>query len=131
MGQVVASTGRATLRQPRLPADGKRSWRNENTPPEIDQPRDARTDLIARKHPIDQTIVLTQRVKSIELFQSPRPGGSAITSSPRCDRRGCRLGVDAITVIGPACNLKQEFCRATKPHPAHDGSPQLRPRTTW
>jgi len=29
---------------------------------------------IARKHPIDQPLSLTQRVESIELFQSPPPG---------------------------------------------------------
>jgi 2'-5' RNA ligase len=31
---------------------------------------------IARKHPIDHDLSLTQRVESIELFQSPPPGGS-------------------------------------------------------
>jgi RNA 2',3'-cyclic 3'-phosphodiesterase len=31
---------------------------------------------IARKHPIDRPLSLTQRVESIELFQSPPPGGS-------------------------------------------------------
>ncbi len=31
---------------------------------------------IARKHPIDRELSLTQRVESIELFQSPPPGGS-------------------------------------------------------
>lgn len=31
---------------------------------------------IARKHPIDQPLSLTQRVETIELFQSPPPGGS-------------------------------------------------------
>lgn len=31
---------------------------------------------IARKHPIDQKLSLTQRVESIELFQSPPPGES-------------------------------------------------------
>jgi RNA 2',3'-cyclic 3'-phosphodiesterase len=31
---------------------------------------------IARKHPIDQPLSLTQRVESIELFQSPAPGSS-------------------------------------------------------
>jgi 2'-5' RNA ligase len=30
----------------------------------------------ARKHPIDKNLMLTQRVKSIELFRSPPPGGS-------------------------------------------------------
>jgi hypothetical protein len=76
MGQVVASTGRATLRQSRIASRWEALLAERKHTPEIDQPRDARTDLIARKHPIDQTIVLTQRVKSIELFQSPRPGGS-------------------------------------------------------
>jgi RNA 2',3'-cyclic 3'-phosphodiesterase len=31
---------------------------------------------IAKEHPIDQDLSLTQRVDSIELFQSPPPGGS-------------------------------------------------------
>lgn len=31
---------------------------------------------IARKHPIDQPLALSQRVESIELFQSPPAGGS-------------------------------------------------------
>jgi 2'-5' RNA ligase len=31
---------------------------------------------IARRHPIDQDFVLTQRVDSVELMQSPSPGGS-------------------------------------------------------
>ena len=31
---------------------------------------------IARKHPIDEPLSLTQRVELIELFQSPAPGGS-------------------------------------------------------
>ena len=31
---------------------------------------------IARKHPIDQDLALTQRVGSVELMQSPPPGGS-------------------------------------------------------
>ena len=31
---------------------------------------------IARKHPIDQDLALTQRVESVELMQSPPPGGS-------------------------------------------------------
>ena len=31
---------------------------------------------IAHKHPIDRPLSLTQRVESIELFQSPPPGGS-------------------------------------------------------
>ena len=31
---------------------------------------------IARKHPIDRPLSLTQRVESIKLFQSPSPGGS-------------------------------------------------------
>lgn len=31
---------------------------------------------IAREHPIDQQLSLTQRVESIELFQSPPPGAS-------------------------------------------------------
>jgi RNA 2',3'-cyclic 3'-phosphodiesterase len=30
---------------------------------------------IARNHPIDQQLALTQRVQSVELFQSPPPGG--------------------------------------------------------
>jgi len=30
---------------------------------------------IARRHPIDQQLSLTQRVETIELFQSPPPGG--------------------------------------------------------
>jgi len=64
---------------------------------------------IARKHPIDQTIVLTQRVKSIELFQSPDPGGGGYLRLVAIGR-GCRLGVGAITLIGPARNLEQEFC---------------------
>jgi 2'-5' RNA ligase len=29
---------------------------------------------IARRHPIDQQVSLTQRVEAIELFQSPSPG---------------------------------------------------------
>jgi len=67
---------------------------------------------ITPTHPNDQPLSLTQCVKSIELFQSPDPGGSGY---PRLVAigRGCRLGVDAITLIGPARNLKQEFCRAT------------------
>jgi 2'-5' RNA ligase len=32
--------------------------------------------IIARKHPIDRGLVLTQRVGSVELMQSPAPGGS-------------------------------------------------------
>jgi 2'-5' RNA ligase len=32
--------------------------------------------VIARKHPIDRDLVLTQRVDSVELMQSPPPGGS-------------------------------------------------------
>lgn len=32
--------------------------------------------VIARKHPIDQQLALTQRIESIELFQSPPPGAS-------------------------------------------------------
>jgi 2'-5' RNA ligase len=31
---------------------------------------------IARRHPIDQQVSLTQRVEAIELFQSPSPGAS-------------------------------------------------------
>jgi len=31
---------------------------------------------IARRHPIDRQLSLTQRVESIELFQSPPPGGA-------------------------------------------------------
>jgi RNA 2',3'-cyclic 3'-phosphodiesterase len=31
---------------------------------------------IARKHPLDQDLALTQRVDSVELMQSPPPGGS-------------------------------------------------------
>ncbi len=31
---------------------------------------------MARKHPIDQSLSLSQRVDSVELFQSPPPGGS-------------------------------------------------------
>ena len=31
---------------------------------------------IARRHPIDLEVSLTQRVESIELFQSPSPGAS-------------------------------------------------------
>jgi len=31
---------------------------------------------IARKHPIDRALSLIQRIESIELFQSPPPGGS-------------------------------------------------------
>ncbi len=31
---------------------------------------------IARKHPIDRELSLTQHVESVELFQSPPPGGS-------------------------------------------------------
>jgi len=30
---------------------------------------------LARRHPIDQQLSLTQRVESVELFQSPPPGG--------------------------------------------------------
>jgi hypothetical protein len=29
---------------------------------------------IARNHPIDQQLSLTQRIESVELFQSPPPG---------------------------------------------------------
>jgi len=36
----------------------------------------AKGAAIARKHPIDRKLSLTQRVESIELFQSPPPGGS-------------------------------------------------------
>jgi len=32
--------------------------------------------VIARKHPINRDLVLTQRVDSVELMQSPPPGGS-------------------------------------------------------
>jgi 2'-5' RNA ligase len=32
--------------------------------------------VIARKHPIDQELSFAQRIESIELFQSPRPGGT-------------------------------------------------------
>ena len=32
--------------------------------------------VIARKHPIDRDLVLMQRVESVELMQSPPPGGS-------------------------------------------------------
>ena len=31
---------------------------------------------LARKHPLDQDLALTQRIESIELMQSPPPGGS-------------------------------------------------------
>jgi RNA 2',3'-cyclic 3'-phosphodiesterase len=31
---------------------------------------------IARKHPIDEPLSLRQRVGSLELFQSPLPGGT-------------------------------------------------------
>ena len=40
---------------------------------------------LARKHPIDQDLALTQRVESVELMQSPPPGGSGykvLTSLP-------------------------------------------------
>ncbi len=39
---------------------------------------------MARKHPIDQSLSLSQHIESIELFQSPPPGGSGyriLTSS--------------------------------------------------
>ena len=36
----------------------------------------ADSSAIARKHPIDQALSLTQRVESVELFQSPPPGES-------------------------------------------------------
>jgi len=36
----------------------------------------AKGPAIARRHPIDRQLSLTQRVESIELFQSPPPGGS-------------------------------------------------------
>jgi RNA 2',3'-cyclic 3'-phosphodiesterase len=29
---------------------------------------------IARRHPMDQALSLTQRIETVELFQSPRPG---------------------------------------------------------
>ena len=32
--------------------------------------------IIARKHPIDQNLLLVQRIESVELMQSPPPGGS-------------------------------------------------------
>jgi 2'-5' RNA ligase len=32
--------------------------------------------IIARRHPIDRGLVLTQHVGSVELMQSPAPGGS-------------------------------------------------------
>lgn len=32
--------------------------------------------VIARKHPIDQNLLLVQRIESVELMQSPPPGGS-------------------------------------------------------
>lgn len=41
--------------------------------------------IIARKHPVDRDPMLTQRVGSVELMQSPPPGGSGykVLASPK------------------------------------------------
>ncbi len=46
--------------------------------------------LIARKHPIDQKLSLTQQVESVELFQSPPPGerGYRILATARLEGIG-------------------------------------------
>jgi len=45
---------------------------------------------VARKHPIDRALSLTQRVGSVELFQSPPPGeiGYRIVASQRLGDTG-------------------------------------------
>jgi 2'-5' RNA ligase len=51
--------------------------------------------LIARKLPVDCELALTQRIDSIELMQSPRPGGSGYTvlaSLPLGASRGLMAG---------------------------------------
>ena len=54
---------------------------------------------IARKYPIDQPLSLTQRVESIELFQSPPPARERL-SGPRLTAIGQNSGLLADT-IGP------------------------------
>jgi len=49
---------------------------------------------IARKHPIDRQLALTQRVQSVELFQSPPPGGQGykvLASLPLGEMAGLSL----------------------------------------
>ena len=51
--------------------------------------------VIARKHPVDKDLLFTQRVDSVELMQSPPPGGSGykiLVSLPLGANRGFMSG---------------------------------------
>lgn len=71
----VATDEIAALRMALLLAFGQRDERPFRPHVTLARIR-AATPAIARKHPIDQPLSLTQRVESVELFQSPPPGQS-------------------------------------------------------
>jgi len=71
----VASKEIAELRVALLQAFGQADERPFRPHVTLGRLRD-KGRTIARKHPLDQDLALTQRVVSVELMQSPPPGGS-------------------------------------------------------
>jgi 2'-5' RNA ligase len=73
--ECVASKGIAEFRVALIQAFGQADERPFRPHVTLARLRD-KGRAIARKHPLDQDLTLTQQIESIELMQSPPPGGS-------------------------------------------------------
>ena len=73
--ECVASNEIAEFRVALIQAFGQADERPFRPHVTLDRLRD-KGRALARKHPLDQDLALTQRIESIELMQSPPPGGS-------------------------------------------------------
>lgn len=66
-------------------------------------PKNGRT--LARRNPIDRTLLLTQLVNSVELFQSPPPGkrGYEVLASLPLERKADAKSMNKLQGAGPNC----------------------------